>query len=69
MAFVRRHLLSAYAFLAFAYLLLPIAVVIAFSFNDPLGRFNYTWQGFRTRSWRASRSPCSPRSSRPRSGP
>jgi spermidine/putrescine transport system permease protein len=51
-AFVRRHLLTAYALLAFAYLLLPIAVVVAFSFNDPAGRFNYTWQGFTLEHWR-----------------
>jgi spermidine/putrescine transport system permease protein len=38
--------------LAFTYLLLPIAVVIAFSFNDPAGRFNYTWQGFTLDNWR-----------------
>ena len=37
MKFVRRHLLTAYAIVAFAYLLVPIAVVIAFSFNDPAG--------------------------------
>jgi spermidine/putrescine transport system permease protein len=57
MAFVRRHLLSAYAFLAFAYLLLPIAVVIAFSFNDSLGRFNYTWQGFTLAHWQEPFGP------------
>ena len=49
---VRRHVLTVYALLAFAYLLLPIAVVIAFSFNDPAGRFNYTWQGFTLDNWR-----------------
>ena len=42
-AFVRRHVLTVYALLAFAYLMLPIAIVIAFSFNNPAGRFNYTW--------------------------
>jgi spermidine/putrescine transport system permease protein len=42
----RRHMLDAYAVLALGYLFLPIAIVIAFSFNNPLGRFNYTWQGF-----------------------
>ena len=52
LAWVRRHVLTAYAILAFAYLLLPIAVVIAFSFNDPAGRFNYTWQGFTLDNWR-----------------
>jgi spermidine/putrescine transport system permease protein len=51
MAAVRRHFLTGYALLAFAYLLLPIAVVVAFSFNDPLGRFNYTWEGFTLDHW------------------
>jgi spermidine/putrescine transport system permease protein len=51
LAFVRKHVLTAYALLAFAYLLLPIAIVIAFSFNDPAGRFNYTWQGFTLKNW------------------
>jgi spermidine/putrescine transport system permease protein len=39
--------------LALAYILLPIAVVILFSFNDPVGRFNYTWEGFTLDHWRA----------------
>ena len=51
-AVLRRHALTAYAALAFLYLLLPIAVVIAFSFNDPKGRFNYVWQGFTLDNWR-----------------
>ena len=51
-AFVRRHALTAYAVLAFAYLLLPIAVVALFSFNDPAGRFNYTWERFTVDNWR-----------------
>jgi spermidine/putrescine transport system permease protein len=50
-AAVRRHALTAYAALAFLYLLLPIAVVIAFSFNDPKGRYNYVWQGFTLDHW------------------
>ena len=49
--FVRRHALTAYAALAFAYLLLPIAIVVAFSFNDPAGRFNFTWEGFTLANW------------------
>jgi spermidine/putrescine transport system permease protein len=49
---VRRHALTVYAFLAFAYFLLPIAVVALFSFNDPAGRFNYTWEGFTLDHWR-----------------
>jgi spermidine/putrescine transport system permease protein len=49
--FVRRHVLDVYALLALAYLFLPIGVVVAFSFNNPLGRFNYTWQGFTFKNW------------------
>jgi spermidine/putrescine transport system permease protein len=52
MKFIRRHLLTAYAIAAFAYLLVPIGIVIAFSFNDPAGHFNYTWQGFTFDNWR-----------------
>jgi len=51
-AFVRRHVLTVYSFLFFAYLLLPIAIVIAFSFNRPAGKFNYTWQGFTWDNWK-----------------
>jgi spermidine/putrescine transport system permease protein len=38
--------LPAFTGLAVLYLFLPIAVMIAFSFNDPAGRQNITWQGF-----------------------
>ncbi|MEO6350166.1 MAG: ABC transporter permease [Candidatus Limnocylindrales bacterium] len=38
--------LPAFTGLAVVYLFLPIAVMIAFSFNDPRGRQNITWQGF-----------------------
>jgi spermidine/putrescine transport system permease protein len=51
LGFVRRHVLTVYSLLMFAYLLLPIAVVILFSFNNPTGRFNYTWQGFTLKYW------------------
>lgn len=43
---LRRLILPVYTGLAVAYLFLPIAVMIAFSFNDPRGRQNITWQGF-----------------------
>ena len=49
--FVRRHVLDVYALIALGYLFLPIAIVIAFSFNNPAGRFNYTWQGFTWKNW------------------
>ncbi|HXF97477.1 MAG TPA: hypothetical protein VNJ46_02570, partial [Gaiellaceae bacterium] len=48
---LRRHVLTAYALLAIGYLMLPIAVVILFSFNDPAGRFNYVWSGFTLDNW------------------
>ena len=51
-SFVKRHALTVYALLAVGYLMLPIAVVILFSFNDPAGRFNYVWQGFTLDNWR-----------------
>ena len=51
MRWIRHHLLTAFAMLAFAYLLVPIAVVIMFSLNAPKGRFNYVWQGFTLDNW------------------
>jgi spermidine/putrescine transport system permease protein len=51
MRFVRRHALTVYAFFAFCYLLLPVAVVILFSFNAPSGRYNYVWEGFTFDNW------------------
>lgn len=51
-AFVRHHVLTAYAWLAFAYLMLPIVIVIVFSFNDPAGRYNYTWSRFTWDNWK-----------------
>jgi len=41
-----RAVLPAYTALAVIYLFIPIVVMIAFSFNDPRGRQNITWQGF-----------------------
>jgi spermidine/putrescine transport system permease protein len=51
-ALVKHHVLTVYALLAFVYLMLPIAIVIAFSFNNPVGRFNYTWSSFTLNNWR-----------------
>ena len=41
-----RLVLPVYTAVAIIYLLLPIAVMMIFSFNDPRGRQNITWQGF-----------------------
>jgi len=51
-ALVKHHVLTVYALLAFVYLMLPIAIVIAFSFNNPVGRFNYTWSSFTLNNWK-----------------
>jgi spermidine/putrescine transport system permease protein len=52
LGFLRYHVLTVYSLLFFAYLLLPIAIVVVFSFNHPSGKFNYTWQGFTWDNWR-----------------
>ena len=44
-------LLNAYAGLGLLYLLLPIGLIIAFSFNNPRGRFNFIWQEFSLDAW------------------
>jgi spermidine/putrescine transport system permease protein len=51
-AFVKRHVLTLYSALFFAYLMLPIVVVAVFSFNNPPGKFNYSWYGFTWNNWR-----------------
>ena len=48
---LREHALAIYAGVAVAYMLIPIAVIIVFSFNDPEGRFNFTWSGFTLDHW------------------
>jgi spermidine/putrescine transport system permease protein len=45
-------LLNAYAGLALIYLLVPIFVIIVFSFNNPRGRFNFIWQEFSLEAWK-----------------
>jgi spermidine/putrescine transport system permease protein len=50
-AFVRRHTITVFGLAALVYLMLPIAIVVVFSFNDPAGRYNYTWEGFTTEHW------------------
>lgn len=44
-------LLRIVAGLVLLYLFLPIFVIVLFSFNDPKGKFNYTWQGFTLDNW------------------
>jgi len=51
-SWLREHAINIYAGLAIGYLLIPIAVIIVFSFNNPAGRYNYTWVGFTLDHWR-----------------
>lgn len=51
MRWIRRHLVVFAGTLALVYLLLPNVVVLVFSFNDPAGRYNYSWQSFSTDAW------------------
>ena len=55
MAWIRRHLLLFAAVGVLAYMLIPNLVVAVFSFNDPVGRYNYTWTSFSTRAAASSR--------------
>jgi spermidine/putrescine transport system permease protein len=48
---VDRWLLPIYVVGVTAYLILPVAVMILFSFNDPTGRSNLTWRGFSLAAW------------------
>jgi spermidine/putrescine transport system permease protein len=43
--------LNVCAGLALLYLLVPIAIILVFSFNDPRGRFNFIWQEFSLGAW------------------
>jgi spermidine/putrescine transport system permease protein len=48
---LRQNIIWVAATAAFVYMLLPNLVVVAFSFNKPNGRFNYTWQRFSVDAW------------------
>jgi spermidine/putrescine transport system permease protein len=48
---LREHAVNIVAALVVIYMLIPIAVIFFFSFNDPAGRYNYTWVGFTLEHW------------------
>jgi spermidine/putrescine transport system permease protein len=50
------HIVLIFAILALVYMFMPIFVVVLFSFNQPSGRFNYTWNHFSLQAWL---HPCS----------
>ena len=47
----RTWALGVWSALALLYLFIPIFVIVVFSFNDPQGRFNFTWEGFTLDHW------------------
>ena len=47
----REHAVNMAAGLVVLYLLVPIAVIFGCSFNDPAGRYNFTWVGFTLSHW------------------
>jgi spermidine/putrescine transport system permease protein len=48
---LREHAVNIVGGLVVLYLLIPIAVIFLFSFNNPQGRYNYTWVGFTFYHW------------------
>ena len=48
---LREHAVIIVAGLVVIYMLIPIAVIFVFSFNDPAGRYNFTWVGFTLEHW------------------
>jgi len=48
---IRDHVVGLYSLLALAYLFLPVAVVVLFSFNKPAGRQNTRWNEFSLDAW------------------
>lgn len=48
---LREHAVAIVAGLVIAYTLIPIVVIFVFSFNDPAGRYNFTWEGFTLSHW------------------
>jgi spermidine/putrescine transport system permease protein len=48
---IREHAVMGVGILAVAYMLIPILVIAVFSFNDPKGKFNFTWEGFTLSHW------------------
>jgi spermidine/putrescine transport system permease protein len=48
---LKRNAIVIYGGLAIAYMLVPIILIIVFSFNNPAGKFNFTWQGFTLDHW------------------
>jgi len=49
---LREHAVLIIGVLVIVYMLVPIAVIFFFSFNNPSGRYNFTWVGFTLDHWK-----------------
>jgi spermidine/putrescine transport system permease protein len=45
------RVLDGAAALVLLYLFLPIAVIVLYSFNEPVGKFNFVWKAFSLKAW------------------
>jgi spermidine/putrescine transport system permease protein len=50
-SWLRERAVNIVAALVVIYMLVPIGVIFLFSFNDPAGRYNFSWVGFTTEHW------------------
>lgn len=48
---LRSRLLGGWAVLVYAWLFAPLLVIVAFSFNEPAGKFNTSWNQFTFDNW------------------
>jgi spermidine/putrescine transport system permease protein len=51
LAWAREHVLAFVALLIFVFLLAPNIVMLVFSFNQPVGKYNYVWHQFSLSAW------------------
>lgn len=51
MRWLRRNFIGIIAILVLVYLFIPIAVVMALSFNNPAGKYNISWNEFSLDAW------------------
>ena len=55
LAWAREHILLVVTVLIFIFMLAPNAVILWMSFNQPIGKFDYTWNKFSLSAWK---NPC-----------
>jgi spermidine/putrescine transport system permease protein len=51
MRWLRKNIIGIFAILVLVYLFIPIAVIMALSFNNPKGKFNLSWNEFSLDAW------------------